>query len=265
MAAPHLYRTEAIVLKRSDLGETDKILTLYTPLRGKIRAIAKGVRRPSSRLGGHVELFVHSQMLLARARNLDIITQSETIHSYIPLRDDLWRTTYAYYAAELLDKMTPDHLENQPLFELTLDTLQRLSEDRNAEIAIRYFEVQLLDQLGYRPELIHCVHCRQPLTAVNSFFSAVHGGVLCPECGRTDPTSRPLSLPAFKLLRVLLTGDYALASRVRLEEPLRGELENALRSYIQFVLDHELKSTGVLNSLRLSSTKPTPPTQSSAS
>jgi DNA repair protein RecO (recombination protein O) len=109
------------------------------------------------------------------------------------------------------------------------------------------------------------VRCRHTLAAENSFFSAVHGGVLCPSCGRVEPTARPLSLSAFKLLRVLQTGDYALASRVRLEEPLRGELENALRGYIQFVLDHELKSTGVMNALRLNAAPLNTPNQSSAS
>jgi len=238
------------VLKRTDVGETDKILTLYTPHLGKIRAVAKGVRRPTSRLGGHVELFVHSHMLVAKARNLDIVTQSETINPFLALRDDLWRTTNAYYVAELLDQMTPDHLEHLAVFELLLATLQRLAEDRNPELAVRFFEMQLMDLLGYRPELRNCVRCRTLLDARDSYFSATAGGVLCPDCGRNDPTSLNLPLPAFKMLRLLQGGDYALAKRVRLEEPLRRDLEVVLRGYSQFILEHELKSARVLNSLR---------------
>ncbi len=87
---PHLYRTEAVVLDRKDFGEADRLLTLYTPGTGKLRAIAKGARRTTSRLSGHIELFTHTELLLAAGRNLDIITQSQLIHSHERLREDLW-------------------------------------------------------------------------------------------------------------------------------------------------------------------------------
>jgi DNA repair protein RecO (recombination protein O) len=103
MRRERLYRTEAIVIKRSDFFEADRLLTLYTPKLGKIRAIAKGVRKPTSRKSGHVELFTHSQLLIAKGRNLDIVTQAETVHAFRSLREDLLRTTYAFYGAELLD------------------------------------------------------------------------------------------------------------------------------------------------------------------
>lgn len=250
MAAPHLYRTEAVVLKRTDLGETDKILTLYTPHLGKLRAVAKGVRRPTSRLGGHVELFIHSQMLLAKGRNLDIVTQSQTINSFIKLRDDLWRTTYAYYVAELLDQLTEENLENYPVFDLLLATLKRVAEDRHPEMAVRFFEMQILGHLGYKPELHCCVQCRRPLEATANFFSPAAGGVLCPDCGRREPTAKELTLAAFKMLRLLQNGDYALASRVRIDELLRREMESVMRGYVQFIVERELKSASFLNTLR---------------
>ncbi|MGH2469188.1 MAG: DNA repair protein RecO, partial [Chloroflexota bacterium] len=79
---PHLYATEAVVLERRDFGEADRLLTLYTPVRGKVRAIAKGSRRTTSRLAGHVELFTHTRVLLASGRNLDIVTQCELLRGY---------------------------------------------------------------------------------------------------------------------------------------------------------------------------------------
>jgi len=121
MATPKVYKTHAIVLKRINLGEADKILTLYTPNLGKLSAIAKGVRRPKSKMGGHLELLTHCSLMLARGQNLDIITQSETISSFLPLRDDLWRSSLALYAAELVAQFTAEHVENYPIYRLFLD------------------------------------------------------------------------------------------------------------------------------------------------
>lgn len=250
MARPRLYRTEAVILKRVDFGEADKIITFYTPHLGKLRAIAKGVRRPVSKLGGHVELFTHSHMLLAKGRNLDIVTQSETIHSYIGLRNDLTRVALACYAAEMLDRLTEEGAENYAMFELLVETLDRLAVAREPEMALRVFEVRLLGHAGFRPELHRCLGCQATVGPDGNFFSALAGGILCPRCGSIDPSAHPLSANAFKLLRLLQGGDYALASRLRLSGDLRGELEGLLQGYTHYVLERELKSGAILRSLR---------------
>lgn len=249
MNRPRLLRTEAIVIKRVDFGEADKILTLYTPYMGKLRAVAKGVRRPTSKLGGHVELFTHSQLLVARGRNLDIVTQSETLHSFIRLREDLQRTGCACYVAELLDRLAADQVENQPVFTLVLETLRRLNEGRGPEIAVHLYEMQLLGFLGYRPQLHRCVQCDAVLGPTANFFSAVAGGALCFTCGRAQPTARAMTVNSFKVLRLLQAGDYATACRLRIDTPLQHELDGILRSHINYVLEGELKSVAVLKSL----------------
>ncbi len=99
MTAPRVYQTEAIIIKRTKLGEADRILTLYTPQLGKLKAVAKGTRRPQSKLGGHVELLTHSRLMLARGRNLDIITQAQTINNFLPIKDNLERISFALYIA----------------------------------------------------------------------------------------------------------------------------------------------------------------------
>ncbi len=249
MAASHLFSTEAVVLKRSDFGEADRIITLYTPHLGKMRAIAKGVRRTTSRLGGHVELFIHSNMLIAKGRNLDIITQSENIHSFARLRDDLWRTSYAYYAGEMLDQFTEDGLENFPAWELLLKTFERIAESRDPELAVRFFEVHLLGHLGYRPQLHNCVHCHAQVGPTGNFFAAASGGVLCLECGQSDPGARGMTSNGFKMLRLLQSGDYTMASRVRLDQGLRRELRGVMRGYIEYILERALKSASFLDIL----------------
>src|SRR4030042_472345 len=112
MSKPRNYQTKAIISKKTKLGEADRILTLYTPHLGKIQGVAKGIRRPKSKLAGHLELLTHSQVSLARGRNIDTITGSQTIESFLPIKSDLWLTSCALYAIELVNQFTADHLEN---------------------------------------------------------------------------------------------------------------------------------------------------------
>lgn len=250
MRSQRVYRTEAIVLKRSDFGETDRILTLFTPHLGKIRAIAKGIRRPISKMAGHLELFTHSQLLIAKGRNLDIVTQSETISSFLPLREDIVRTTYAHYVAELLDRSTPDRMENYPAYAALLSTLGRLATTDAPEMAVRLYEMQLLEHLGYSPQLGRCAQCERELQPVTNAFAAKAGGALCPECGARDATASALTVNALKVLRLLQRGDYARASRLTLSSPLSREIELHLRSALREMLEDDVKSLAFLNRVR---------------
>ena len=145
MTQPKIYSTEAIVLRRKGLGEADSLLTLYTSRLGKVRAVARGAQRPKSRLGGHVESLVYSEMQLAQSRNLDIVTQSQTIEGFLPLRDDLWRSSCAIYIVELVDRFTVERQENYAVFRLLLDALRWLCRVRNSEALLRCFELHLLE------------------------------------------------------------------------------------------------------------------------
>jgi DNA repair protein RecO (recombination protein O) len=250
MHRERLYRTEAIILKRSDFGEADRLLTLYTPKLGKIRAIAKGVRKPTSRKSGHVELFTHSQLLIAKGRNLDIVTQAETIHAFRLLREDLLRTTYAYYAAELIDLFVEEGIENRPLFNLLLAMLGWLSEASDLDLTTRFFELHLLSLLGYRPQLFQCVACRRQIEPATNFFSPADGGILCANCGENHRGAKEITLTALKVLRFLQTRDYDTCCRLHLSPPLHRELEKVMYDYITYILERSLKSVKFLNTLR---------------
>jgi len=121
MSKPRTYQTEAIIIKKTKLREADRILTLYTPHLGKIQAVARGVRRPRSKLAGHLELLTHSMVSLARGRNLDTVIGSQTINSFLPLKSDLWLTSCALYVIELINQFTADQDENYPLFQVLLE------------------------------------------------------------------------------------------------------------------------------------------------
>lgn len=241
------------MLKRNDLGEADKILTIYTSHYGKLRAVAKGVRRPSSRLGGHVDEFAYADMLLAKGRDLDIVTQSQTLDTFKRMRDELWRGSYAYYVAELVDSFTEDRIENRPLFDLLVETLQRLSEGDDLWTTVRFFELHLLDLVGYRPELTRCLGCRAEIKPEANFFSALLGGVLCPECGRREISSVTISLNSLKVLRYLQRLPAPPSDCLRLDPSIRRDVEAAMRSYIEHTLERSVKSTAFLDRLRFES------------
>ncbi len=250
MPEPRNYQTEAIVIKKTRLGEADSIIAFYTPHLGKIQGFAKSVRRPKSKLAGHLELLTYSLVSLARGRNLDTITGSQTINSFLPLKSDLWLTSCALYAVELINQFTAEHIENQPLFQLLLETMERLCQEAEAELALRYFELHLLDKVGYRPQLRECISCHQELTpTVNSFCPAA-GGMLCPACAPNHPVVYTLSVNAQKVLRLLQNSDYNDASRLKMSQSLSDEVEKALGSYLKYLLEREIKSAGWLDALK---------------
>ena len=250
MSKPRSYQTEAIIIKKIKLGEADRILTLYTPHLGKIQAVAKGIRRPRSKLAGHLELLTHSQVSLARGRNLDTITGSQTINSFLPLKSNLELTSYALYAIELVDQFTADHIENYPLFQLLLDTMHRLCQAGDNELVLRYFELQLLNQVGYRPQLHQCVSCRSTLEPTTNSFCSSAGGMLCPSCIQSQYLTYPLSVNGLKVLRLLQNSDYDTVSRLRLTSELSRELEEVMRDYLKYLLEREIKSAAWLDTLK---------------
>jgi len=250
MSKPRTYQTEAIIIKKIKLGEADRILTLYTPYLGKIRGVAKGVRRPRSKLAGHLELLTHSLVSLARGRNLDTIIGSQTINSFLPLKSDLELTSYALYAAELVDQFTADQVENHPLFQLLLETMHRLRPAGDNELTLRYFELHLLNEVGYRPQLEQCVSCHSTLSTTTNWFSSGAGGMLCPNCCQNQFVTYPVSVKALKVLQYLQSNDYATASRLKTDSALSAELEKIIRHYLKYLLEREVKSATWLDTLR---------------
>ncbi len=252
MSRERIYRVEAIILKRSDLGEADRLLTIYTPSHGKLRVVAKGVRKTQSRKSGHVELFSHSNLLIARGRNLDLITQAETIEPYLALRAELERTAYAYYLAELVDQFAEESLGNPAVFDLLRSALKWIGDSPDLWLTARFVELHMLALFGYQPQLHYCVQGEEAIEAVENYFDATRGGVLCARHGENDKGARPLSLNALKTLRYLQSHAYADCWRVlaALSLPTRSEVEAVLSRYITYILERRLRSTEFLKVLQ---------------
>jgi len=232
-------RTEGIVLRRRDFGESDRILVLFTRKLGRVSVIAKGSRKPSSRISGHLELFMRSSFLISRGRNLHILTQAETIEPFEGLRKDLVGVGLGSYVIELIDAITYDEGSNLKLYDLLVTTLDLLAAGADPEITIRYYELHALDLVGFRPELFKCVECGKEVIEQDQFLSGELGGVVCPDCtvGLAGGGIRPITSRVLKYLRHIQRTD--IQDLLSLDIP--GEIKEGLEKIVQYYLGHTLE------------------------
>lgn len=249
-----LCRVEAIVLRARDLGEADKILTLFTRELGKVSAVAKGVRKIKSKNRGAVQPFSRTSIMLYQGRNLDTVTQCQLLEGFPNLRNDLERLSYAAYFAQLVDLMLPEREKNEDVFLLLLTTFYLLSyagfQDGSLELVARQFEIKLIALLGYQPQLEQCVFCERPLTASPLKFSGLLGGVLCPSCQGNDLGAQPISRGTIAIWKQLASMDVRKLHRLRLSLEEQNRLERILEAYISQILEQKPKTVDFLKSLK---------------
>lgn len=244
------YRAEGIVLKTLDLGEADRILTLLTRHFGKVKVVAKGIRRPTSRLAGHVEPLSHATFHLARGRELDVLTGAEARSTYRALREDLDRIAAGWYIAEVADRSTAERASATPVFDLLETALRHLDAGHAPSLVCRWWDLHLLDRTGFRPELGACARCSGDLAETANGWSPLDGGAVCTRCIDRSTVGLPaLSVRALKSLRYLLVSDFAAATRLRLDAGLERELERHLRAFLHHVLDREIASARLIDEL----------------
>lgn len=244
-----LYTAEGIVLRTRNLGEADRIITLYTRERGKVEGVARGSRRSRSRLIGGTQLFTHGRYMLFSGRSLDTLSQAEIRQSFAGLREDLVKMAYASYMAELMDTLVEPGEPSEDLFCLLRDALANLERGGDAAHVARWYELRLMAILGYEPELSACLGCgRGELDGVR--FSAREGGLLCPDCAGRDGSAVPIGRSAIEVMRRLVATD---GERLGILRPSKADLElieHIGRAFIDARLPRPLKSLGFLTSVR---------------
>jgi DNA repair protein RecO (recombination protein O) len=244
------FRTDAVILRRQDFGEADRLLVLLTPEHGKFRAIAKGARKPIARKTGHVELFALVDMLIARGRELHIVTQAETRESFLALREDLIRSTYANHLVELLDRFTTEQDTGRAEFDLLVSALGWLCSDVDPRLVARYYELRLLALAGFAPSLHYCGIGQEAIEPQDQFFSPADGGVICPDHRAGIERGLPLTLNALKTLRYMQTRTWDVVQVLNLNGALHLELERHMLAYLAYVLEQRLQSAAFLRRLR---------------
>ena len=245
------YRTQAVILRRRDYADADRILTVYTPRLGKVELIAKGVRKTTSRKAGHLELFSHASLLVAQARTWGIVTEVTTVESFLHLRSDLDRIGWAGYACELVDAFGSVEDESQPLWEMLLFALRVLdSNEEQIDLFLRWFELHLLSLVGFQPELFNCLACGDELKAVTNYLSLAAGGVFCPRCGEAAGGTEPIEPDLLKVLRYIQRSSWTEVRAVQLRARTLQAVESILYRYLVLVLERQLRSVDFVRRLR---------------
>jgi DNA repair protein RecO (recombination protein O) len=234
-----LYRDEAVVLRTQKLGEADRIVTLLTRRHGRVRAVAKGVRRTASRFGARVEPFTQVDLLLHEGRELDIVTQAETIEPYGErIAADYPRYTAGTAVLETAERLTGEEREpSLRLYLLVVGALKALVDGAHAPtLVLDAFILRALAIAGYEPALEACARCGEP--GPHRFFAVAMGGFVCSE--HRPPGAATVSPAAGQVLVALMSGDWPVADAA--EPKVQREVSGIVSAYLQWQLERGLRS-----------------------
>ncbi len=227
-------------------------MTLITPEFGKLKVIAKGIRRPTSRLGGSLEPFAELRIALARGRTFDVVTQVSVGHAFLRLRDRLESAATAWYLAELADRSLEERHAAEPLYLLLRRAYELLDAGMAPGRVARWYEMHLADELGVRPEVDRCVECDRVLEASEAFrWVPPLGGVLCERCPGPPAMHAQLSLEGLKLLKAYQRMDIEALACLRLGTDVEREVESAMRDFLRTSLEREPRSLAFLDEVRV--------------
>jgi len=246
-----LYVTDAIVLSRFDYGEADRILTLLTPGLGKIKAIAKGIRRPTSRIGGSLEPLAELRLQLAKGRTFDVVTQVTMQHAWLGLRERLEVTATAWYCGELLDRSLEERHAAEPLYLLLRRAYELLDAGMAPARVARWFEMRLCDELGVRPEVDRCVECDRLLEVGDEVrWIPRLGGVLCGRHAGPSMAAAGLSTDALRVLKAYQRMDVEALAGLRLPGVVEAEVERVLGEFVRHVMERDTRSRRFLEEVK---------------
>ncbi|MDP1884813.1 MAG: DNA repair protein RecO [Candidatus Moranbacteria bacterium] len=234
------YKYNGIILNKKDVGEVDRIYTIYTLEAGKIRVLGKGVRKPNAKLAGNLESVTQAEIFLARSRGMGKITGSIVIDNFADIKADLDLINRVFYVFKILARLISDEEKDENIFRLLekyLAVMDGLSgkEDR-ADIVTLGLLFKILDEMGYRLEVERCVYCEKKLLLEKNYFSIARGGVLCAECFQFENKKIPVSNESIKLIRIFL--------RNKLENLVKLKASRQEISRLQIVLGEALDWVG---------------------
>lgn len=238
------YKTHGLIINRHNLGEADRIITILTPELGTIRAVAKGVRRIKSKLGGHVELFCQSELILAKGKNLDILTSARLLRHPAGITDDYDKMRLAYLFAEMVDKLSGEREHHDGLYQLAAHGYSGLTDGPANSLMELWFKLQLLAVLGYHPQLDSCVICGAGGEKGQYSFNVELGGIV--DAGCRGAGAVPMSHVAIKLWRILLSNPIARIRQVGGATEAAAEALDICNLFYDYTFGRRFKSSEVL-------------------
>lgn len=235
-----MFKTEAVILRRRDLKERDKLLTLYTKDHGKLTARAIGAKKIESKLGGHLEPFMRTEICLVTSKTIDILAGAQVVQAYPKLRSTISGTHAAQYLVEVVDQLTPEGQHEPSVYELLsvgLDTLNQQSKVNF--LTVQATVLQILAHLGFEPELDKCVHCALPTESGDYLFNVGAGGVIHSRCGGEFTWAAPqVQFETIKSLKFALRSPLSSIANLRLTETIWEQLNTCID---QLVFTHGRK------------------------
>lgn len=243
-----LQKCEGIVLRTTDYGETNKIVTLYTREWGKYGVMARGAKKPKSRLAAITQPLTYGYYLVQKGNGLGNMQQGEIINSLRSIKEDILLTAYASYIVELTDKSTDEKKTNPYLFELLLQSLNYINEGYDPDIIKNIVEMKMLNTLGLYPILNECVFCKRQEGKFS--FSIKEGGVVCHHCYEKDPYHLVLSQATIKLLRIFYYLDINRLGSISVKDETKAELNKVIECYYEEYSGLYLKSKKFIEQLK---------------
>ncbi|MGE5397400.1 MAG: DNA repair protein RecO [Chitinophagales bacterium] len=243
------YRVSALVLKSINFKETDQIVTMLSHELGKVRAIARGVKKPRSTLRGLVQPFCHSHFYMIKTGDMFLITQGKIIDFYGGIREDLNKTLQSAYLMELADKSLIDEEPAQSVLDLALSILKYIDEKPLSPLPVRYFETRLLGLLGYEPILKHCSSCgaRGGL----NHFSSNAGGALCGKCSNIIPAVK-VKPSTLAIIHAMQNQTPEFLTNLHPTPEMEKEMERVLEDFLEYYLDKRFNIKSVIRVLKAS-------------
>ena len=244
--------TDGLILQAIPFRETSRILVFLTLDHGKLVTLAKGVRRQEGRFVSPLDPLTYNRIVFyERPRSgLHLLTQCDMIDAFLPLRENLEAIACAFYFLELADRSTQPGVKEEWLFSLLLESLRQLSKESPSALLARAFEIKLLANSGFMPELHLCIACRRPLTErVSPRFE--RGGFLCEAC-QVPTAGRSLSKGMVASLGYLAASDLSKLSRFQLSKGDRDQVEGLLEKFLEFYLEEKPRSRSFLTKVGLS-------------
>jgi len=236
-----LYKTDAVVLKTINMRDADQLIVLFSRVYGKLRVLAHGSRKPISRKRGFIQPFCYSRFLIYKGKEMDSISQCEGLEVFPDLLKDLSILSYACYLTELVENLTAEGEANENVFALLLQSLRMLAQV-DKEIMARSFESKLVNYLGYRPVLEHCVACRRELQGGRVGFAAALGGVLCSSCAEKTSGLFWCHRGTVETLKQFLRWDLSRLGNLKVSAQAKKELHQILKIYLEYHLGYRRKN-----------------------
>lgn len=243
------YRSKGIIFRKTDRGEADQLLTIYTKDFGKLEILGKAVRKTSSKLRSGAEIFYLSEIEFIQGKAHKTLTDAILIEKFKNIRNDFKKLTIAYKISEVLDNLVSGQEPDEKLWQLLCQTFERLDKLKiicpvespqtflrgKLKIIYYYFLWNFFSILGYQPELYNCILCQKRVRPGNLYFDAKQGGITCQNCFKKLKLDQEINLETIKILRIICGKNWQLLTKLKIEKNHLESLAKISKSYLSYI------------------------------